>query len=414
MDGVVVVVVVVVDRLVVVVVFAVASFAVVVSIIYHPCRSVTFRMVLQAQGRSQFIAVEVADRLFVSDTSNNRDFIVSNVPSQAVPINMTAHDGQHKAIIASIVVEPGPSSSAGPRIDDEESRMKGARDVMACARERTVAEHEAVSEEAAALTAQMAERVRDEEEAALAEDRCRAEQERILNLREAERRQAEEEKVRVRRLAEEEEARARRLAEEEEVRARRLAEEEEAARAVIEGRRREDEVAAERRRTAMLDAKKRDELEAERRRAAMESENRAVAERRRAAILDEEKRMAALKLRLEEQAAQDRQQPEMQPEEAEEEMEEAHRTGVLTNNALATHLWPRPRLRSIPISSPHGPHLVQTLSRFPPGTHVVPNWFLIGSHPRFTLGSHLCGGGHVGTRWSQVGTWWDRRVGNGL
>ena len=63
--------------------------------------------------------------------------------------------------------------------------MKGARDVMACARERTVAEHEAVSEEAAALTAQMAERVRDEEEAALAEDRCRAEQERILNLREA-------------------------------------------------------------------------------------------------------------------------------------------------------------------------------------------------------------------------------------
>jgi hypothetical protein len=98
---------------------------------------------------------------------------------------MTAHDGQHKAVIASIVVEPGPSSNAGPRIDDEESRMKGARDVMACARERTVAEHEAVSEEAAALTAQMAERVRDEEEAALAEDRCRAEQERILNLREA-------------------------------------------------------------------------------------------------------------------------------------------------------------------------------------------------------------------------------------
>ena len=104
---------------------------------------------------------------------------------------MTAHDGQHKAVIASIVVEPGPSSNAGPRIDDEESRMKGARDVMACARERTVAEHEAVSEEAAALTAQMAERVRDEEEAALAEDRCRAEQE-----RKAERRQAEEEKVR--------------------------------------------------------------------------------------------------------------------------------------------------------------------------------------------------------------------------
>ena len=181
---------------------------------------------------------------------------------------MTAHDGQHKAVIASIVVEPGPSSNAGPRIDDEESRMKGARDVMACTRERTVAEHEAVSEEAAALTAQMAERVRDEEEAALAEDRCRAEQERILNLREAERRQAEEEKVRVRRLAEEEEARARRLAEEEEVRARRLAEEE-AARTVIDGRRREDEVAGERCRAAIFDAEKRAELEAERRRAAI-------------------------------------------------------------------------------------------------------------------------------------------------
>ena len=131
--------------------------------------------------------------------------------------------------------------------------------------------------------------------------------------------------------------------------------------------------------------------------------------------------MATLKLLREEQAAQDRQQqdrqqpPEMQMEaEPEEELEAAHRTGVLTNNAMATHLWPRPRRRSIPISSPHGPHLVQTLSRFPHGTHVVPNWFLIGSHPRFTLGSHFCGGGHVGTRWSQVGTWWDRRVGNGL
>ena len=96
-------------------------------------------MVLQAQGRSQFIAVEVADRLFVSDTSNNRDFIVSNVPSQAVPISMTTYDNQHKAVIASIVVEPVPSSSAGPRIDDEESRMKAARDVIARLRVRAVA-----------------------------------------------------------------------------------------------------------------------------------------------------------------------------------------------------------------------------------------------------------------------------------
>ena len=80
----------------------------------------------------------------------------------------------------------------------------------------------------------------------------------------------------------------------------------------------------------MLDAKKREELEAERRRAAMESENRvaelAVAERRRAAILDEEKRVAALKLRLEEQDRQAMPKTEPEQPEMEEagEMDEAH------------------------------------------------------------------------------------------
>jgi hypothetical protein len=53
---------------------------------------------------------------------------------------------------------------------------------------------------------------------------------------------------------------------------------------------------------------------------------------------------------------------------AEPEEEAAHRTGVLTNNAMATHLWPRPRRRSIPISSPHGPQLV---SNFVP----APAWY---------------------------------------
>jgi hypothetical protein len=59
-------------------------------------------------------------------------------------------------------------------------------------------------------------------------------------------------------------------------------------------------------------------------------------------------------------------QMEAEPEEA--ELEAAHRTGVLTNNAMATHLWPRPRRRSIPISSPHGPQLV---SNFVP----APAWY---------------------------------------
>ena len=99
---------------VVVVVFAVASFAVV--------------MVLLAQGRSQFFAVEVAhSRLYVSNKRNIRDFIVSTVPSEEVPINIKAHDGMHKAIIASIVVQPGPSFSAGPHNEDEEARKRVAR-----------------------------------------------------------------------------------------------------------------------------------------------------------------------------------------------------------------------------------------------------------------------------------------------
>ena len=90
--------------------------------------------------------------------------------------------------------------------------------------------------------------------------------------------------------------------------------------------------------------------------------------------------MAALKLRLEEQAAQDRQQPEMQPEEAEEEMEEAHRTGVLTNNALATHLspnWCGPDLASA--QSQYRPHMVPTWFKLCPGSRLVHTLFPIGS-----------------------------------
>ena len=91
--------------------------------------------------------------------------------------------------------------------------------------------------------------------------------------------------------------------------------------------------------------------------------------------------MAALKLRLEEMAAQDQQQPEMKPEEAEEEMDEAHRTGVLTNNdALATHLspnWCGPGLASA--QSQSRPHMVPTWFKLCPGSRLVHTLFPIGS-----------------------------------
>ncbi len=120
------------------------------------------------------MAVEVADGLFVSDKQNKRDFIVSNVPSQAVPIRITANDKMHKAVIASIVVESGPSFIAGPQ-EEEPIHTQGARDVLARIRQRAVAQHEEVllaaaraEKEAASLNAQMAERCRAEEEEARA------------------------------------------------------------------------------------------------------------------------------------------------------------------------------------------------------------------------------------------------------
>jgi hypothetical protein len=151
----------------------------------------------------------------------------------------------------------------------------------------------------------------------------------------------------------------------------------------------------------------------------MESENRAAelaAERRRAAILDEEKRIEAVKRTLkeqeQEQARQAMQQgvqqqpllhsradahmtmmpqenvehepeqpePEMEAEEA-EGMDEAHRTGVLTNNdALATHLspnWCGPGLASA--QSQYRPHMVPTWFKLCPGSRMVHTLFPIGS-----------------------------------
>ena len=312
------------------------------------------------------MAVEVADRLWVSDDKQNRDFIVSNVPSQAVPIAITAHDNQHKAVIASIVVESRPSSIAGPS-NKEPIRMQEAREVSTRLRQLAVDKQEVVL--AAARAAEEADRLRVEQDAVLDAERFRADEER-RRLEEVEARAADQ------RRAEEEAAVNRDAA------VKRSAEE-----AAVNQRRAEEEH--------------------------VERLERCRAEAR----LEEEKRIEVVKRCLEEREKQElaeqamqqgvQQQPllhsraDAHPEQTAEADMEARRTVVLTNNALATHLsfnWFGPGLASA--------HLVQTLFRFPHGPHLVPNWFLLGSHPRFPRGSHLCGGGHVGTRWSQVGTWW--------
>ena len=202
---------------------------------------------------------------------------------------MKAHDGQHHAVVASIVAEPGHSFSAGPR-------RAHAGECIDCLRAKNVEEHEAVlaaatreaAEDAATLTPQMAEEVRAAEEAACAEDRDRAEHEQRLNLRsraaEEEKARAELEQARARCLAEEEEARARRLADEEVVRARRRAEEEEAVRAVDAGRRLAELEEARVRRIA-------EEEEASARRRAEEEE---VRDRRLAELAADERRRAAI------------------------------------------------------------------------------------------------------------------------
>ena len=315
-------------------------------------------------------------------------------------MDLKAHDKQHHAVVASIVAQPGPSFSAGPRRAHASECVKSLREENFDENEAVLAAatREAVAD-AATLTPEMAAAARAGEEAYCAADRDRTQQEQKLNLRsraaEDQKARDEVERARARYLAEEEEAaRARRIADDDTIRARRRDEEEgarrriveEAARAAEASRRLAAEVIAVeesvRTKHAVLQEEARvrriaEEAEASARCRAAEEEVRdrriaemAATERHRAAIIaDEERRMATLKLRREEHAAQDRQQPpEMQTEEAEEELEEAHRTGVLTNNALATHLWPRPRLRSIPISSPHGPQLV---SNFVP----APAWY---------------------------------------
>ena len=72
-------------------------------------------------------------------------------------------------------------------------------------------------------------------------------------------------------------------------------------------------------------------------------------------------------------------EPEMEAEET-EGMDEAHRTGVLTNNALATHLspnWCGPDLASA--QSQYRPHMVPTWFKLCPGSRLVHTLFPIGS-----------------------------------
>ena len=297
----------------------------------------------------------------MSDKTNQRDFIISTVPNQSVSMNPTikAHDKQHNAVVASIVAQPGPSFSAGPSSAHARESVKSLREknfeeneavLAAAAREEAVAD--------AATTPEMAAAARAGEEAYCVADRDRTQQEHKLNLRslaaekqkahdEVERARqylAEEEKAaRARHLAQEEEAaRVRRIADDDTIRARRRDEEEaargqriieEAARAAEARLRLAAEVIAV---EESVRTKHAEEAEAARGRRIAEI---ADAERCRAArIADEERIIAQLKLRIEEQAAQDRQQqdrqqpPEMQMEvEPEEELEAAHRTGVLHN-----------------------------------------------------------------------------------
>ena len=260
------------------------------------------------------MAVEVADRLWVSDDKQNRDFIVSNVPSQAVPIAITAHDNQHKAVIASIVVESRPSSIAGPS-KEEPIRMQEARAVSTRLRQLAVDKQEDVL--AAARAAEEADRLRVEHDAVLDAERFRADEER-RRLEEVEARAADQ------RRAEEEAAVNRDAA------VKRSAEE-----AAVNQRRAEEEQ--------------------------VERLERCRAE----AILDEEKRIEVVKRCLEEREKQElaeqamqqgvQQQPllhsraDAHPEQTAEADMEARRTVVLTNNALATHLsfnWFGPGLAS--------------------------------------------------------------------
>ena len=309
-------------------------------------------------------------------------------------MDLTAHDKQHHAIVASIVAEPGPSFSAGPCSAHARECVKSIREESFAANEAVLAaatREEAVAD-AATVTPEMAAAARAGEEAYCVADRDRTQQEQKLNLRS---RAAEEQQARdtegralAKYLEEEEAARVRCAADDDTIRARRR-DEDEQRRIVEEARVEEGRVAEASRRIAaeasrciavilQEEARVRRIAEAEEAEAARVRDQRvaeiAATERIRVArMADEEMRIATVKLRLAEQAAQDRQQQdrqqpsEMQEAEPEEE-EAAHRTGVLTNNAMATHLWPRPRRRSIPISSPHGPQLV---SNFVP----APAWY---------------------------------------
>ena len=271
------------------------------------------------------MAVEVADRVWVSDKTQNRDFIVSNVPSQSVPIDITAHDKAHKAVIASIVVESGPSSIAGPQ-EEEPIHMQKARALLDGIKQRAVELQEEVLEVERAAEETYRRRGAKLEEAA-------------LNALMAERHRADEERHRA---EEEEKARAEAAAlnqrRDDEARAERCRAEEAALNQL-----RDDEERARLRAAAILDEEKRVDLveaeveQAERRQEAVAEQ----AERRRAG----EKRVQVLAERAERCRISDEKNVQHEPEQPEQTAEtdaemEARRTVVLTNDALATHSSP--------------------------------------------------------------------------
>ena len=164
-------------------------------------------------------------------------------------MDLTAHDKQHHAIVASIVAEPGPSFSAGPCSAHARECVKSIREESFAANEAVLAaatREEAVAD-AATVTPEMAAAARAGEEAYCVADRDRTQQEQKLNLRS---RAAEEQQARdtegralAKYLEEEEAARVRCAADDDTIRARRRDEDEQ--RRIVEEARVEEARAAE-------------------------------------------------------------------------------------------------------------------------------------------------------------------------
>ena len=118
----------------------------------HVCMRVSFGSI---HLLSPFTPILHAQRLWVSDTERNRDFIVSSCPSESSPLlpEIVAHDNQHRAIVARMKPSPagmpqevpaqpsawgdvGPCSTAGP---SEPSVRAQATDIATRLRQKRIA-----------------------------------------------------------------------------------------------------------------------------------------------------------------------------------------------------------------------------------------------------------------------------------